>query len=219
MKTSKAFCGFIFSLVLLFGINFACFAENITFNADSMKGVMTDKKSSTVLEGNTWIKTSKIELKADRIELSGENYENILAFGNVQGSYVESNLKFTCENLSFNQNTGIVLLKDSVTLEDPENNVTAKAKTIEYNQKTDVAILQLNVELTQNNSICTGTLGIYNKGTQKLELTGQPKIVRNKDIFTAQEIVLNLKTEEITLDGKVRGTVEESATKAQENKE
>ena len=41
-------------------------------------------------------------------------------------------------------------------------------------------------------------------------MNGNPKIIRGKDTFRAQEISLNLDTQEITLDGRVRGTVTDS---------
>ena len=44
-----------------------------------------------------------------------------------------------------------------------------------------------------------------------LEMTGNPQVVRGKDTFRAQEITFNLDTEEITLDGRVRGSVTETS--------
>ena len=41
-------------------------------------------------------------------------------------------------------------------------------------------------------------------------MSGNPKIVQGKDTFRAQEITLNLESQEITLDGRVRGTVTDS---------
>ena len=48
-----------------------------------------------------------------------------------------------------------------------------------------------------------------------LEMSGNPKIVQGTDTFRAQEITLNLDTQEITLDGRVSGTVTESEKKKQ----
>ena len=53
------------------------------------------------------------------------------------------------------------------------------------------------------------TLAIYKKTEKLLDLSGNPKIIRDNDTFSAQEITLNMETEEITLDGKVRGSVTE----------
>ena len=45
-------------------------------------------------------------------------------------------------------------------------------------------------------------------------MSGNPKIIQGQDSFRAQEITLNLESQEITLDGRVRGTV--SDTKKEE---
>ena len=40
-------------------------------------------------------------------------------------------------------------------------------------------------------------------------MTGNPQVVQGDDTFRAQEIIFNLDTEEITMDGRVQGTVTE----------
>jgi len=48
------------------------------------------------------------------------------------------------------------------------------------------------------------------KKQKLLELSGNAQITQNKDTFRAQHISLNMETQEITLDGNVRGSVTES---------
>ena len=40
-------------------------------------------------------------------------------------------------------------------------------------------------------------------------MTGNPQVVQGENTFRAQEIILNLDTDEITMDGRVQGTVTE----------
>ena len=98
-------------------------------------------------------------------------------------------------------------LKNNVFLEDPENQLVAKAKIIEYDNKLEIATMQVNVEITHKDSVCYSTLAIYKKKDQLLDLSGNPKILQGKDTFSAQEITLNMNSEEILLDGKVSGYV------------
>jgi len=78
---------------------------------------------------------------------------------------------------------------------------------VEYNQATETALIQINVEITQENSVCTSAFAVYRKKIQMLELSGSPRVTESDNVFRAQEIVFNLDTKEITLDGKVSGTV------------
>jgi lipopolysaccharide export system protein LptA len=49
-----------------------------------------------------------------------------------------------------------------------------------------------------------------------LEMSGNPQIKRDTDVFRAREITLNMDTEDITLDGRVRGSVTSSDDKTTE---
>ena len=183
------------------------FSATINFKANSMKGSIGENNQNTTLIGNAWIETDTMELFADKITLQGDNYDFIIAEGNVKGSYKDSGFSFSCDILEFNQSSDIVILKNNVFLEDPENQLVAKAKIIEYDNKLEIATMQVNVEITHKDSVCYSTLAIYKKKDQLLDLSGNPKILQGKDTFSAQEITLNKNSEEILLDGKVSGYV------------
>lgn len=191
-------------------------ADVIQFKADSMTGNTGDGQEKTILSGRAWINTDKMDLHAGRIELTGENYDIITATENVSGTSTESGFTFTADKLTYDRRTDIVKLEGNVTLIDTDNDVTASAMMIEYNQKTETAVLQMNVRLVQKDSICTAALATWRKEEKMLEMSGSPKIVRKDDTFTAQEITFNMDTEEITLDGKVRGTVTDTEDNAED---
>ena len=178
-------------------------AETINFSADYMKGTAGSKTDSTTLEGNAFVKTDTMEIKADSIELSGDDFRFITAQGNVKGSNSESKLEFDCGRMKYDRKTKIASLEDSVHLVDTANNVSADAQIIEYNQDSETAIMQIAITLKQKDNTCTSAYAIYRKKAQMLEMSGNPKIVQGKDTFRAQEITLNL-------DGRVRGTVTDS---------
>jgi len=198
----------IFPAALL--LTAALSAETINFSADYMKGTAGSKTDSTTLEGNAFVKTDTMEIKADSIELSGDDFRFITAQGNVKGSNSESKLEFDCGRMKYDRKTKIASLEDSVHLVDTANNVSADAQIIEYNQDSETAIMQIAITLKQKDNTCTSAYAIYRKKAQMLEMSGNPKIVQGKDTFRAQEITLNLESQEITLDGRVRGTVTDS---------
>lgn len=186
--------------------------ETITFSGDSMQGSMSTsknsgKKSSTILSGNAKVKTSTMEIFADSIELSGDDFSIIKASGNVKGKNSESELEFSAQALEYNQNTKIVVFTGGVELEDKKNNVNAKAQLIEYNQNSDVAIMQIDVELKQKTNVCTAAYAIYRKNEQTLDLSGNATVKQESDTFRAQSIKFDMETEEIQMDGNIRGSV------------
>lgn len=190
-------------------------AEVITFKADSMTGKTGSKDDTTTLNGNAYVKTDTMEIKADMITLSGEDFRYITANGEVEGKNTESKLDFSCGKLTYDRTSKIARLEDSVHMVDVPNEVNADAQIIEYNQNTDIATMQINVSITQKNNTCTSAYALYRKKKQMLEMSGNPKIVQGEDSFRAQEITLNLDSQEITLDGRVSGTVSDSKKKKQ----
>ena len=178
-----------------------------------------DSNNSTILSGNANIKTSSMTIQADSIELYGKDFSKIKAKGNISGTNSEAELQFNADSLEYDQNTKVVILSGNVQLKDLKNDVIAKAQIIEYDQKSDVAVLQIDVELKQKSNICTGAYSIYRKKDQILELAGNASVKQDEDTFRAQSIKFNMQTEEIELDGNIRGTVTSSSEKKEKSDE
>lgn len=192
--------------ILIFGAEFS-FAEKISFNADKMSGTAGNKNNKTVLKGNAKVITETMEIFADYIELSGKDFRFIKASGNVNGVNKESQISFKAENLSYDRQTKIAVLENKVELTDTENDVHAKAEVIEYNQELETAVMQIEIELKQKDNVCSCAYAVYYKKEQRLTMNGNPQIIQNTDTFKAQSITLDMETQEITLSGRVKGSV------------
>ncbi|MBQ2081740.1 MAG: organic solvent tolerance protein OstA [Treponema sp.] len=183
------------------------FAERIVFQADSMTGNTGKKNEYTKLSGSASVVTETMEISADTIELSGKDFRFITASGGVTGKIKDSQMDFTCGTMTYDREKKTAVLKNTVHLVDVQNNVTADAEIIDYNQNTEIAVMQINVNLVQKENTCTAANAVYQKNEKMLLLTGNPTVQQGSDLFRAQEISLNLDTNEITLDGRVRGSV------------
>jgi lipopolysaccharide export system protein LptA len=188
-----------FLFISFFLINSTSYAEEIQFKADSMTGVSGSKTDETKLSGNAFVKTSTMEIKADSITLDGEDFRYITAQGSVEGKNTETKMDFTCGKLRYDRNTKLARLEDGVHMVDLENSVTIDSQIIEYNQSKEIATMQIGVSIKQKDNTCTSAFAIYRKGAQMLEMSGNPKIIQGADTFRAQEIILNLNSQEITL--------------------
>ena len=202
----KKALGMFFACSLIFPL----FCETITFKADSLTGTAGSNSDTTRMKGNAFVKTSTMEISADSIELSGDDYRYIIADGSVTGKNLESKMEFTCGRMKYDRQTKIAYLEDTVHLVDTANEVTADAQIIDYNQNTEIAVMQIGIILKQKDNTCTAAYAVYRKNDKMLEMSGNPKIVQGQDTFRAQEITLNLDSQEITLDGRVSGTVTDS---------
>ena len=184
-----------------------------------MSGQAGDSSATTTLTGSAFIQTTSIEISADSIELSGDDYRFIKAEGAVTGKNLETNMEFTCDSMSYDRTTKVAQLLGNVHLVDTENDVKADAQLIEYNQNTNIAVLQIGITLTQKKNICTGSYAVYQKNEQMLEISGNAQVKQENDTFRAQQITLNLDTQNITLSGNVKGSVTETKKKEEETVE
>ena len=184
-----------------------------------MTGSTGENSEYSKLEGNAFIKTETMEIRADEIVLSGQDFRFITATGSIVGKSSESDFDFECEQLEYDRETKLVILRGNVSLVDNENDVKATAQLIEFDQNTEIANMQITVKLIQKKNVCTGAIAVYNKKEQLLELKGSPQIQKDKDLFKANEISMNLETEKITLDGKVRGSVTDSGENSKSEEE
>lgn len=200
----------LFALLIILSLSYLLFAEKITFSAGSMSGQAGDSSATTTLTGGAFIQTSSIEITADSIELSGDDYRFIKASGNISGKNLETKMEFTCDSMSYDRETKVAQLQGNVKLIDTENDVKADAQLIEYNQNTNIAVLQIGITLTQKNNVCTGAYAVYQKNEQMLEISGNAQVKQDQDVFRAQQITLNLDTQNITLSGNVKGSVTET---------
>lgn len=196
-----------FSIAFFLSLIFTSYSETITFRADRMSGSTKKNAEKTMLSGNASITTENMELSAESIELSGKDFRFITASGGVTGKIKDSGMDFTCETMSYDRDKKIATLKNTVHLVDAQNDVTADAEIIDYNQNTEIAVMQINVNLVQKENTCTAANAVYQKNQKMLILTGNPTVQQGSDLFRAQEISLNMDTNEITLDGRVRGSV------------
>lgn len=212
----KKLIAFIFFISLFTSLSTA---EKISFHAKKMSGTAGNKNNSTVLQGNAQVKTESMEIFAEYIELYGKDFRYIKARGNVKGINTESEMDFTCENLKYDRKTKIASLEGNVHLVDIKNDVKADAQIIEYNQNTEIAVMQIGINLVQKDNVCTGAHAIYKKNEQLLELNGNPQIMQKDDTFRAQTIFLNMDTQEITLSGRVKGSVKTEEQKPVEKTE
>lgn len=209
MLNKKIFSTFLISLSLVFACS-PLFAEKIIFSANRMTGQAGNSNTTTTLSGNAYIKTESMEIQADDVELSGDNYRYIKASGNISGKNTKSNMDFTCDALEYDRTTKIAILKGNVKLDDKDNDVKADAQIIEYNQDTEIAVLQIQIKLTQKDNICSGSYAIYYKTNQILEFSGNAQVRQKEDVFRAQNITLDMNTQDITLGGNVKGKVTET---------
>ncbi|MDR2701518.1 MAG: hypothetical protein LBB72_03700 [Spirochaetaceae bacterium] len=194
-------------LLVLFPLSSALYADVFTFKADRMSGNRASGKETLVLVGHAEVHSDTILLRADRIEIQGKDNEFIDCSGTVWGFEEEKNILFQSDRLRYDRKLKIARLEGNATLEDRQNEVVAKGRFIEYNDKTEIAVFQVAVRLFKENIVCRSEYAVYRRKEKLLDLSGFPVVFKKKDEFRAERIRVDLDTEDVTMEGTVSGSV------------
>jgi lipopolysaccharide export system protein LptA len=195
---------FLSVLCLLSGF---LYAGTFTFKALHMSGSKATGSEMLVLTGDAEVHSDTILLRADRIEIHGKDNEFIDCTGNVWGFEEEKNILFQSDRLRYDRQLKIARLEGNATLEDRKNEVVAKGRFIEYNDKSEIAIFQVAVRLFKENIVCRSEYAVYRRTEKLLDLSGFPVVFKKKDEFRAEKIRVDLDTEDVTMEGTVSGSV------------
>ncbi|MCL2833913.1 MAG: hypothetical protein FWD78_12145 [Treponema sp.] len=194
----------IFFIFLLTG---AAFCDTFTFRADQMSGSKASGKEITVLVGNAEVRSDKLLLRADRIEIQGADNQFIDCIGNVRGAEEEKNIIFETDRLRYDRKLKIARLEGNSTLEDRDNAIVVKGRFIEYDDTAEVTVFQISVRLFKDNMVCRAEYAVYRRIEKILTLTGFPVVYKKDDEFRADRIRVDLDTDDVSMEGDVSGSI------------
>lgn len=217
LKNLKFFL--LYFLILFFLTDISAQTSTISFKADKVTASVAENKKSTNLIGNAEVKVNSLTISADRIEISGKDYRYVNATGSVKGEDDEKGYSFKADLINFDRKTDTVTMFGKLELKDTKNDVSISSENIEYKKKQEIIIMRFNVKIINKDINCNSMFALYNRKESKVELTGSPVVKKGKDEFRAGKISVNLDTEDITLDGRVRGSVEQGKDEKEDDKE
>ena len=197
---------------VLIPILLACFAvplsaDTFSFKADRMSGGKATGREITILTGNAEVRSDKLLLRAERIEIQGSDNRFIDCSGSVWGQEEEKNILFRTDRLRYDRTLKIARLEGNSTLEDRKNEIVARARFIEYNDQQEIAIFQISVRLFKDNLVCRSEYAVYRREEKTLALSGFPVVYKKDDEFRAGRIQVDLDTDDVIMEGDVRGSI------------
>ena len=185
----------------------AAWGEIFTFKADRMSGGRATGREVIVLTGSAEVRSDKLLLRADRIEIHGDNNRFIDCTGNVWGHEEEKDIFFRTDRLRYDRTLKIARLEGNSTLEDRKNELVARARFIEYDDANEIAIMQISVRLFKNDLVCRAEYAVYRRIEKMLWLSGFPVVFKKDDEYRADRIRVDLDTDDVIMEGAVQGSI------------
>ena len=195
-----------FLLFLLFFCP-SLWAQTFSFQGDTMETVLAKGKERTILTGNAEVQTEDNLIRADRIELYGDEFRYVTCEGNVRIVNEQKGIDVTCEQLFYNRQEKVVRVRGKVVMLDKKNEVVVKGGFLENWEKSDETVVQIGVRILKEDLVCRAEYARYLRNEEKLELSGMPVVNWKGDEYRALKIFIDLNTDTIRLEGDIRGKV------------
>jgi lipopolysaccharide export system protein LptA len=207
-----------FSSVALFWLRFALiaafiiqgsllFSDTITFSGNTLKTILAKGKERTVLTGNVVLTSEDNLIHADSVELYGDDFAFVRCNGNVHVVNKKKEVDVTSEQMYYDRKQKMIRFQGNVVMEDKKNETIVKGGYLENWEDEELVIIQLGVRILKKDMACRAEFARYFRKDDRLELSGLPRVIRKGDLYTALKIYVNLKNDEVTLEGSVTGEV------------
>lgn len=195
----------VLALLLLCSSLYA--ADDFSFFGDSLSSSRSKGKEHTSLKGNAGIISSSTRIKADNIEIYGRDNEFAECTGTVEVIDNQKGISLKSERLFFNRKDDIIRVEGAAVMEDIKNEVIVKGNFLEYMGADETCLIQIGVRILKDDMVCRSEFARYNRNDDILELTGMPVVFWKNDEYRALRIIIDLDKDEITLEGKVSGSI------------
>lgn len=182
-------------------------AENYSFESDSLRSVLAEGREETVLEGNVLISSEEKEISADKVRLSGEDFDFFLCEGDVLVVDKKQDFSIRSQLFHYDNRKKIIRINAPVVMEDRRNDLVIKSGYMENRERENRLVLQIGVRILKEDLACRSEFAVYHREENLLELTGLPVVYRGDDVFRASRITVDLDTDEIKMEGEVQGSL------------
>ncbi|HDQ13287.1 MAG TPA: hypothetical protein ENN41_00530 [Sediminispirochaeta sp.] len=186
-------------------------AKPFEFSGDKTSISFIEGDRTSILEGNARISSDELMIRADRIELSGEDFRYVRCSGEVELNDAKQGIRLTSGSLFFDRRKELLRVRDYGEMVDLKNEVVVKFGYMEHFSLEDLSIFQIAVRILkvdeEGEMISRSDYARYDHAANTLELSGSPSVIWNGDRYRALRIRIDLDTEEIQMDGAVEGEV------------
>jgi lipopolysaccharide export system protein LptA len=206
-------------LLLLAPVAGMAATNTLQYSGDSMTSGFAEGSERAVLSGNAKVQTEDTQIRADRIELFGKDFIFALCTGNVKVVNTKRGMELTSEQLFYDRQEKIARINGSAIMQDFKNEMVVKGGFIEDRDSEQITIMQIGVRILKKDMVCRAEFARFDRNKNTLELSGMPWVSRKGDEYRAARISVNVDTEEIALEGDVKGQISPGGEKDQGSSE
>ena len=201
---------FIFLIISILTLPFL-FSEAITFSGGESILVMREGEKSVNLKNGAEVTTGSLYIKAQEMSLSGDDWKNISAKGDINISDKERGIEINTESLWYDREAELLVISSWFEIDDTNEELYAQAGSLSYDMKNEKLEMGMQVTLFKiaegEVMKCTSESVTYDKTSGLLTLKGGAKVLWKGDNYEAQIINVDTNDNTISLSGRIKGSI------------
>lgn len=211
LKFNKKAKYLILLLLLYLCFCLPSFADDISFSAGNTSLQMKGEEKTIQLSEGAKIDTGDVKIEADNVKITGEGYSNLQCEGNVYINDFKHRITIYSTSLIYNRNTQSIVVDGWIELQDLNNQVAASSAWLDFNMNEGILKMQIRAKIIKRTEkgamVCRADNIIFNRDNNTLILNGNSSVNWDGNSYNANNIQVDLKTEEIKMIGEISGSI------------
>ncbi|MGD1822004.1 MAG: hypothetical protein ACPKM0_04480 [Pleomorphochaeta sp.] len=198
-------------IIILLFINIAAYASNINFNSGYTTLSMQEGNKKVSLSNSAYVQIDDLEITAEQITLSGEDYKYVECVENITFYDRENEITLKCSSLKYNQETQVLVINGWNEINDTKNSIYATSSYLEYNLDAMTLDLMIEVKLLHDSDDkimkCNSDTLRFDLDNNILSLLGSSKVDWDSNTYQANAMTINLNNNDISMDGNIEANI------------
>ena len=199
------------ALIVLLLVTLSVSAESISFAGGESSLTLREGQKSVTLSGGAEVSTGSITITSDSMSLTGDDWRYVECSGNIVITDSERGLEIRTSTLWFDREAETIIISSWFEIDDTEQDLYATAGSLRYDMKDEKLELGMQVTLMRISDgevmTCSSESLTYDRNNEFVSLRGKSRVEWKGDEYSADIISVDLRNDEISLSGRIRGTI------------
>ncbi len=186
-------------------------SEEISFTGGRSSIVLREGKENVVLSDGASVSVGSMEISADTITLTGDDWRYVNCEGAAFVSDPERGITIRTSVIWYDRMDERILISEWFEVDDTVNEVSATGASLEYRLSDERLQLDKSVSLQKSTDSgimrCQAESVIFSRSENMLTLRGNASVNWGGDKYSAEVISVDLDTDSISLEGRITGNI------------
>ena len=198
-------------MIVLLLVTLSIFGDSISFAGGESSLTLREGQKSVTLSGGAEVSTGSITITSDSMSLTGDDWRYVECSGNIVITDSERGLEIRTSTLWFDREAETIIISSWFEIDDTGQDLYATAGSLRYDMKDEKLELGMQVTLMRISDgevmTCSSESLTYDRNNEFVSLRGKSRVEWKGDEYSADIISVDLKNDEISLSGRIRGTI------------